>query len=195
MAEGEIKLDIDGLRKRDEAALRGLFDFLLPALRNRAEWDVRRIGGHAVDAEDLAHQAILKIYENLDRFLGDDTGASDEERQKRLLMISIRVMRNLALDHARRYSRRLGNECRNFDLESLYSTEDKFGLGQPELLETFKELLDTLSDRDRQLLTARLAGQTMAEIAQSQGLTMSTVYRQYQRIMSHLREQLKKSGY
>jgi RNA polymerase sigma factor (sigma-70 family) len=189
MPEDEIQLDIEGLRSRDENALRDLFDHLLPFLRQRAEWEVRRFGGHAMDADDLAHQALMKVYENLDRFIGDDS-TPDQDVLRRLRSISFTILRNMAMDTYRRNSRRYQMECEHFDLERPQVDPVQLGITEIETAELLKEILSELSEEDRKLVELRfIEGRTLAEIAESQSVTKSTLYQRYRRIMEKLRMQ------
>jgi RNA polymerase sigma factor (sigma-70 family) len=170
----QLALNFQKIKDRDEAALRELFELLLPRLR----YISRRYSGPRgyPDADELAQEALLKIYSHLDKAPMDDT--------QRFMSWCMVVARNVAVDYARK-SQREEIQCERFDAEPRAA---EMLTERTQLL--LSEALSGLSQADRELLECRLKGTAMSEIAEMQNQSRASVYRRYSRILNELRKQL-----
>src|SRR5262245_60528436 len=185
MAEPQ-ELNLQQIKDRDEGALHELFEYLFPRLKRLSYLYARRYGRNVLDADDLAHEALLKIYTHLDK-------APLEEISHFLAWCDV-VMRNLILDNVRRMRRR-DLECEHFESEASFrtpemSTANFEGLDAIRTREILEVFLNNLSQEDRELDEFRLNGITLTDVANERGQTRDQIYRRYNHVINKLRRQL-----
>ena len=166
-------LDLQQLKDGDETALRQFFDELYPLLLRATQ-----IGLGRYETEDVVHEAIFKIYKNIDK--------APTESKERLFGWCKHVALNVARDFYRK-SRRRRIECRNFEEESPINVD-------PTLTEQYAGLLDRflkeLSEDEQNLVQHRLAGMSMVDIARELDVSERDAYMRYHFAIQKLRERL-----
>src|ERR1039458_3657909 len=202
MATSQI-LDLAALRARDEGQMRLLFEYLYPRLRRYAQalGGSQRTGG--LDAEDLAHQTIISIYQSLDRILlgFDETAGSPEQF---LFHYSLRVLRNKSIDQYRSLRRTFSVPLPTVDPSDL-DLIDSPGLGttlhEPvdptESVETqiarqerLEQALAVLSDRDSELLKKYYSDLNHEDLAKELGISVNALRVYILRLTRRLRAAL-----
>ena len=93
MGEGLMTIDAERLRTRDEEALRELFEALYPKLRQLTRHLTARSVPDTIDADDLANETLLCLYNNLDSLLAKS--GSDPIDAVDLTLYAYRIARNL----------------------------------------------------------------------------------------------------
>jgi RNA polymerase sigma-70 factor, ECF subfamily len=170
------ELDLKLLKTGDETALRQLFDELHPYLRRVAKMYSLRYDLSTYDTEDLVHETMIKIYQNIDKVRTDS--------KEQLFAWCKRVAKNVAIDSYRQ-SRRRSLECRTFEEESPLSVDATGPSNYGALLEY---LLSELSEEEGELVRKRLSGTSMADIAKELDMPERTVYTKYHRVINKLRK-------
>ena len=176
------RLDLPRIKERDEEALRGLFDLLLPRLLRQARVYSRAFPLGGLDIDDLAQSALLKIYTHLDKAPLDD--------EARFLAWCNVIAKHLVLDSVKTLRRR-ALECDYYDTVAEVQRSAAAATPEPTEVRLLETLLKNLSQEDRELVLVRSSGKTLAEIAKASGVSRATLYRRYRSIVDGLRERLK----
>ncbi len=143
--------------------------------------------GKGQEAEDLFQEIFLKVWNNLESFRG----------QSKVSTWIYRIGTNTALLYTKRKSRR----------QSVEATLGKEAIGRAEVpfsekeqqeqrnrqLNELLQLISSLSEMDRIVITMMLEGFSYKEIAEVSGLTVSHVGVRISRIKKHLRKKIKVS--
>jgi RNA polymerase sigma factor (sigma-70 family) len=211
-----VQLDEQKLRDRDKEALRALFDYLYPRL---IHFVLIRFGPGSDPkyfAEDIAQEALMRVYQNLDRFL-DLAEKSPEERtdeglervdvESRILAFARNAARNVMAEYFRREARgKLSSprsEPMRYDAES---TEDFARRGEieeivdprepekqlvssvvaQEVLSQLEKAAPLLRPVEQEVLRHILKDSDLSTIADDLGLTMSAAYRIKQGLVRRL---------
>lgn len=179
------KLDLNKLRESDEKALEEVARYLLPGIERM----VARFHPQA-DMSDVVQDVFVDILRNRKRL-------SEFETSEQVVAYCLRLARNAAVHHGRRprwqveraeYAEQESEISEEFDSES-----HEIDVSNRVQLE---EALSRLSQEEQRLMFAYFfEGQTIAEIADSFGLTSATVRLQLKRTLNRLRYQLLRSGY
>jgi RNA polymerase sigma factor (sigma-70 family) len=156
------RVNLPRIKDRDEEALRGLFDFLLPPLSRQVCLYARELPLIDLNVDNLVHDALLKIYVHLDKAPLDD--------ESRFLAWCNVITKNVLLDSARTLRRR-DLECYYYDEAAAEILEPEAPeIPEPAAVRLLENLLNNLSQEDRDLILLRSAGKTLAEIAEARGV-------------------------
>ena len=176
------KLDFDRIRAKDETALRELFDYILPHIEKLAHWETRRFGLPRMDAEELVHETIYKVYQYLHKFSFDHVDG--------LLPWCRVIMSNVVRDNMRKMSR-MKRECDYFEAESIGNRAAHLNeLSELDVSETVASLLACLSAEERDLVQKRIDGKTFAELSKDLEVSQAHLYRRWSAITDKLRQRL-----
>jgi RNA polymerase sigma-70 factor (ECF subfamily) len=169
------KLDIEKLKAGDQEELKQLFDWLVPQLHSV----VRRYAGR-VDADDIAQEAILKIYTNLVKFKGGDPA--------HFLRWCQAIARNISIDRMR-MCRAKEEPMALYELPS----EDHFASAHAEEMgKEVRHALSKLTAEEQILIELRyLENLSYSEIANRLEVSPATLRSRLYRAIQKLREILK----
>ncbi|MEO8063584.1 MAG: ECF-type sigma factor [Pseudomonadota bacterium] len=150
-----------------------LFASLYAELRNIAQRELKRGGGHAVSATTLLHEAYFKVQQRTDAAFPD---------QNRFLAYASRVMRNLVIDFARqRMAQKRGGA---FEITTLPTEVPEQAVDAVEL-ERLGGAIDTLAELDPKLAELVnlkfFCGLNFAEVAATRGVSERTVQRDWEK--------------
>lgn len=140
--------------------------------------------GAGQEAEDLFQEIFLKVWNNLDSFRG----------QAKVSTWIYRIGTNTALLYTKRKNRRqsvetpLGKE--SIDRSETPFSEKEQKIRQDEQLNELLQLISSLNEMDRIVITMMLEGFSYKEIAEVSGLTVSHVGVRINRIKKHLRKKI-----
>ena len=145
----------------------------------------KRYVGNAEEAEDIAQDVFLKMWDNLKKF--------DKEKSFKTWLFAI--AKNSAIDFLKKkkavpFSRFINKDGENMILETLTDPAllpDEF-LKQKEAGGILKKAINKLSPKYRMVLLPRLNnGLTFREIAESLGESMDTIKSRYRRALALLK--------
>ena len=163
-------------RKHDEASLMQLYDICCNAVFNAAY----RILSNEQDAEEITHDAILKVFANLNKFKGS-------QHDFVALVKTVAINKSIDVFRKRRHEpfyTEIDNTADIIDDDS-----DDF---EDFPIEKIKEALNKLPNGYRLTITLHLIeGLDFSEIAKMMGIKESTVRSQYVRGLKKLRVVLK----
>lgn len=157
--------------------------------RTRLRQTAHRILGDAHAAEDLVHDACVKVLE------GALEGAG-EQAVREPLSFAVRMVRNLAIDRYRRGAL----ESRLFDTSDNEQSRAAPHLGTPEAeamgrqeLALVTEALSQLPERARRVFELyRVEGLTQREIGEQLGISAATVNKLIREALDHCRARLRR---
>jgi RNA polymerase sigma-70 factor (ECF subfamily) len=182
------ELDFEKLKAGDEEELRDFFRILEPKI---SMW-IRARGMPDEDADDILQEAMLKIFQNLDRFSG---------KPERILAWCYAITRNVTMDRLRLSSakRNVDHMCEmapDLDLaRSQLSLSGDEALERVEVLRAFRDALSVLSDVDRQLITWRyVENLALSDIAKRLGVPMGSASSKLARVRQRLKDALEAKG-
>lgn len=176
---GDVTMLLGAVRRGDPDALDRIYPHVYDELRNVAERQLRRErSGHTLHPTALVHEVYIKL----------SGGALEAVNRSHFLAIAARAMRQVLVDHARRKgAQKRGGEWQ--------ATTLKDGSGsvelQPEELIALDRALDTLDDRQRQVVECRFfGGMEETEIAEALGISERTVRRDWVKARAWLYKEL-----
>ena len=176
---------VAALRAGDEDALEHLRAILVRGLRSALSG---RPGSGAADVEDLAQDGLLKVLERLDSFRG----------QSRLETWAMSVALRQSLTTLRRL------HWKDTSLEALElpprvappADEPDAAAERGDLLVALRQAIDTeLSERQRTVILAELAGMPSIRIVEELGTNPNALYKLYHDARKKLREALLARGF
>lgn len=169
-------------RAGGEAAWRAIYDDLAPVLRG---YLVRH---GARDVDDLVGDVFLTVVRTLDRFDGDEDGFRSWV---------FTIAHNRLTDERRRHGRRRTEPAETTELEPRLPTSEDAAVEAVEArtTEELVALLDVLTDDQREVLSLRLAGLTIAEVAGIVGRTENATKALQRRGLRALERHLEATGH
>lgn len=173
------------LRASDADALEALRSLLIKGLRSALS---RRPGAGEEDLEDLAQDALLRILERLDSFRGDsrfETWAMSVAVRNAFTSLRRKHWQDVSLDGLELPPR-----------PGPRAEEPEARAERGDLLEALREAIDTdLTDRQRTLILAELAGMPTARLLEELGTNPNALYKLYHDARKKLRQALLERGF
>jgi RNA polymerase sigma factor (sigma-70 family) len=178
--EGDVFRLIEEAKAGDKEALRKLLEH--PSVLSRALLICQRIiryspkSGYFRDAEDLRQELLCRFWQKFSQFRGENGEAS-------FWSFFVRLAYNIHLTQVRETAR----EIKQSEEKSLDDLTVALQADQDQLL-LIKEVVASLSERERLILQQRVEGKKLVEIADeaSLGITKSTVHRTLEKIQNRL---------
>lgn len=175
----ELLADINGGSSR---AADELFDRVYAELRGRADFYLRsERRDHTLQATALVHEAYLRL-------LGSDTGNWQDRRH--FFNIAAQVMRNILVDHARKYRAGKRGEGRKLSLDEAVNFYEERDLDLVALDAALAELETLDPDQSRIVSLKFFGGLRIGEIAELLDVSEATVNREWRKAKMWLRSQL-----
>jgi RNA polymerase sigma factor (TIGR02999 family) len=176
----------------DEAAAATLFEKVYQELRVLAKNYLRRERpDHTLQATALVHEAYIRLVgaENT------EGSASHWENRLHFFNVAAQVMRNILVDHARKYmAEKRGDGVRNLSLDEAVSFYEERDLDLVALDDALKRL-EALDERQGRIVELRFfGGLKLEEIAEALGTSPVTVSREWQKAKMWLLSQLKEEN-
>lgn len=165
--------------QKDHSGLKEIYDCYLKYIYSI----ILGVVGNKEDAEDLASEFFIKLYQNAAKYVGGNGHKG----------YMATIARNMAIDHLRKRKREV--------LESFTAEDDEIPYDPPsdndtekEVLEniTLKEALDKLNEKERQIINMKILSEmTFQEIADVLKSPLGTVTWRYREAI----KKLKRCGY
>ena len=178
-SHGDVTRLLEHARRGETDALDRIYPRVYDELRGVAERQLRRERpGHTLHPTALVHEAYVKLA----------GGRLDATDRAHFLAIAARAMRQVLVDHARRRSA----HKRGGDWYPTTLTDGSASIElQPEEMIALDRALDTLDERQRQVVECRFfGGMEEAEIAEALGVSERTVRRDWVKARAWLYQEL-----
>jgi RNA polymerase sigma-70 factor, ECF subfamily len=185
----EFTLIFGRARAGDERARGELIALVYDELRRVASGLMRRERTeHTLSPTGVVHEAVIRL-------LGDAFFFDKAPDRSYLFASAARAMREVLVDHARRRAAsRRGGGRRRVPLDRVVESFEANGLDVIALHEALDRLAEW-NERQSQVITLRyFGGLTMAEVAESLGVSMVTVERDWRLARAWLGRQLRGGG-
>jgi RNA polymerase sigma-70 factor (ECF subfamily) len=181
------------VRLRSSAEIRdAAIEELRPILVRGLKGELAARGGGEAFAEDVAQEALLRILQSLDSFAG----------RSRFTTWAMTIAIRLGISELRRrrfqdvsLEQITGGENLNIDLQVDSAGSPEQQQARTFLLETLKQLVEqTLTEKQRTVVQADLAGMPIEEIARRLGTNRNAVYKLFHDARQKLRQGFEAAG-
>jgi RNA polymerase sigma factor (TIGR02999 family) len=172
----------------DEAAVDALFEKVYKELRGLAKNYLRRERpDHTLQATALVHEAYLRLVGAEDA----DSPANHWENRLHFFNVAAQVMRNILVDHARKYqAKKRGEGERRLSLDEAVSFYSERDINLVALDDALK-MLETLDPQLSRIVELRFfGGLKIEEVAIALSISEPTVSREWHKAKMWLRSQL-----